>query len=123
MKTRLTLAALLFASAVPASAGSVTLLSNSTATGASTAMHSTHIGTAGGTDTYTFTLSAFSRRAQLQESLDGTHWTTVALFLGAPIVRAECGGCHFRIYVAGNPDAVPLTAAASVTGALVAATE
>lgn len=119
------LTALLLAVASSAFADPVTLMSASTATGASTyAVHSTHVGTAGGTDTWTFTLTAFARRAQLQESLDGVNWSPVALFLGVPIVRVECGPCHFRVYLAGQTaPPTPLTATASVTGASVAATE
>jgi hypothetical protein len=69
------LSALILAASLPAFADPVTLMSASTATGPSTAVHSTHIGTAGGTDVWTFNLSAFSRRAQLQESLDGVNWS------------------------------------------------
>jgi hypothetical protein len=118
------LSALILAASLPAFADPVTLMSASTATGPSTAVHSTHIGTAGGTDVWTFNLSAFSRRAQLQESLDGVNWSTVALFLGIPIVRVECGSCHFRVYLVGQTTPpTPLTATAAVTGASVAATE
>lgn len=124
MRKALTLFALVFAFIALPAFGDVTLLSASTATGASPAVHSTHEGTAGGLDTWTFTLTAFPKRAQLQESLDGTHWATVALFLGVPIVRAECGGCAFRVYVSGQTTPpTPLTATVSATGATVLATE
>jgi hypothetical protein len=110
----------------PASAGTVTLLSNSTSTGASAVVHSTASGSPGGLDAWTFTLTAtgapWNRRAQLQESLDGQNWSTVGLFVGAPLVRLDCGGCRFRSYVAGNPAGSALTVTATTTGNLTAAT-
>ena len=108
-KTRLTLAAIVFALTVvalltvasSAFADSVTLLSNSTTSGASPAAHSTHSGSPGGTDLWTVSLTsvtgpAATRRHRLEESLDGgQNWTTVGL-LRPPtwsITRSDCGAC------------------------------
>jgi hypothetical protein len=128
MRKALTLSALVLLAfiAMPAF-GDVTLLSASTATTvASPAVRSSHEGASGGKDAYTFTLTTsgapFTHRARLEESLDaGTSWAVVALFLGAPIVRADCGGCRFRIATA-NPAGSALTVTVAASGDLVLVT-
>lgn len=126
-KTLFALVLLAFVPVAFTASADVTLLSASTSTGASPAVHSTASGSPGGLDTWTFVLTttgpAWTRRAQLQESLDGTNWSTVALFLGAPLVSLDCGGCRFRIYVAGNPAGSALSVTAATTGNLSPAVE